>query len=269
MNKTIKIGLCIILLLGLGGTGTAAVQWIKSSTQEQSSRPTIYPDSQLQDGEIMVYQFDNYDLTIVSFVGNFDFIYQPSQALSLKTLATESNYRYLINGSFFEASQEHAGWLSVLGQEKTPLKEDPQLSHIVQYNLNTGGLNFVEAQLFQPSTQETNIEFQSGPLIIDNNQVTTKYIEQSLNGLLPFRRTLLAYTEEDQRKYFMITENKVKLDDLAEYLLTLSVFAGKTLQVMNLDGGTSVALYSQTHPELNFNEAAILPILLGINREQR
>ncbi|NEQ66034.1 MAG: phosphodiester glycosidase family protein [Symploca sp. SIO2D2] len=264
MNKTINIGLCMILLLGLGGVGMAAVQWTKHSSQEQSSGSTIYPDSQVKDGDVIAYQFPNYDLTILSFVDNFDFIYQPSQNQSLKTVAEEFDYRYLVNGSFFEASREHAGWLAVLGQEKTPFKEDPQLSHIIQYNTNTGGLNFVEAQLFQPSTQKTNIEFQSGPLIIDTNQVTPKYIKQSLNGLLPFKRTLLAYTEEDQRKYLMITQKKVKLDELADYLLTLSVFSGKTLHVVNLDGGTSTALYSQPHPELSFNEEAILPILLGI-----
>ncbi|NES18723.1 MAG: hypothetical protein F6K41_07275 [Symploca sp. SIO3E6] len=51
---------------------------------------------------------------------------------------------------------------------------------------------------------------------------------------------------------------------MADYLLTLSVFSGKTLHVVNLDGGTSTALYSQTNPELNLNEAAVLPILLGL-----
>ncbi|NER21316.1 MAG: phosphodiester glycosidase family protein [Symploca sp. SIO1C2] len=254
----------MILLLGLGGVGMAAVQWTKHSSQEQSSGSTIYPDFQVKDGDVIAYQFPNYDLTILSFMDNFDFIYQPSQNQSLETVAEEFDYRYLVNGSFFEASREHAGWLAVLGQERTLFKEDPQLSHIIQYNTNTGGLNFTEAQLFQPSTQKKNIEFQSGPLIIDTNQVTPKYIKQSLNGLLPFKRTLLAYTEEDQRKYLMITQKKVKLDELADYLLTLSVFSGKTLHVVNLDGGTSTALYSQTHPELSFNEEGILPILLGI-----
>ncbi|NER50356.1 MAG: hypothetical protein F6J92_27520, partial [Symploca sp. SIO1A3] len=156
----------MILLLGLGGVGMAAVQWTKHSSQEQSSGSTIYPDFQVKDGDVIAYQFPNYDLTILSFVDNFDFIYQPSQTQSLKTVAEEFDYRYLVNGSFFEASGEHAGWLAVLGQERTPFKEDPQLSHIIQYNTNTGGLNFTEAQLFQPSTQKTNIEFQSGPLII-------------------------------------------------------------------------------------------------------
>jgi len=264
VNKKLKLGLCIILLLGLGGAGIIALQLTKSSSQEQSSQPTSYPDSIVKDDDVMIYQFNKYDIIIVSFVGNFDFIYQPSQTLSVKTVAIESNYRYLVNGSFFEASKEHAGWLSVLGQEKTPLKEDPQLSHIIQFNPNTGELSFVEAKLFRPSTHRNNIEFQSGPLIIDGNQVTTKYIEQSLNGLLPFKRTLLAYTEEDQRKYLMITKKDVKLDELADYLLTISVFLGKTLHVVNLDGGTSVALYSQTHPELSVNEGAILPILLGL-----
>lgn len=263
-NKKLKIGLCLILLLGLGGAGITVFQLTKSSIQEKSSQQTIYPDRTVKDGDVMVYQFNNYDMTIVSFLDSFDFIYKPSQEVSVKTVATKSNYRYMVNGSFFEASKEHAGWLSLLGQEKTPIKEDTQLSHIIRYNPKTGVLSFVEAKIFQPATEKNQIEFQSGPLIIDNNQVTKKYIAQSINGLLLFERTLLGYTEEDGRKYFIITKKNVKLDELADYLLRLSVFSGKTLNVVNLDGGSSVALYSQTNPELSFNEEAILPILLGI-----
>lgn len=264
LNKKFKIGLCILLLFCLGGAGITILQLRKTSNQEKLSQPNINPDSSVKDGDVMIYKFKNYDMTIVSFVGSFDFIYKPSQDLSVEAVATKSNYRYMVNGSFFEASKEHAGWLSVLGQEKTPIKEDKQLSHIIRYNPETGVLSFVEAQLFKPLTENTNIEFQSGPLIIKNNKVTKKYIEQSINGLLLFERTLLGYTEEDGRKYFIITKNNVKLDELADYLLRLSVFSGKTLNVVNLDGGSSVALYSQTYPEFSFNEAAILPILLGI-----
>lgn len=264
MNRKLKIGLYIILLLCLVGAGITVSQLTEISSQQKSSQQTIYPDSSVKDGDIMLYQFNDRGITIVSFVGSFDFIYKPSQAVSVKTVATKLNYRYLVNGSFFEASKGHAGWLSVLGQEKTPLKEDRQLSHIIRFNPNTGVLSFVDAKLFQPSTNKTNIEFQSGPLIIDSNRVTNKYIHQSINGLLLFERTLLAYTEEDRRKYFIITKKQVKLDELADHLLMLSVFSGKTLYVVNLDGGTSVAFYSQTHPELSFNETAILPILLGI-----
>lgn len=264
MNKKLKRGLCIILLLCLGGVGITFFQRAKKSDQEIIYQQTVYPDSSFKDGNIMAYKFNNYDMTIVSFVGNFDFIYKPSQVESVKNVATKSNYKYMVNGSFFEESKEHAGWLSVLGQQQTPIKEDKQLSHIISFNPNTEVLSFVEAKLFQTSTKKTDIEFQSGPLIIDSNKVTKKYINQSINGLLLFERTLLAYTEEDQRKYFIITKKNVKLDELADYLLKLSVFSGKTLYVVNLDGGSSVALYSQTHPELSFNETAILPILLGL-----
>ena len=151
-----------------------------------------------------------------------------------------------------------------MGEQLTPLKPDRQLSHIVRFNPKTAVLDFVDAKRFQPSTQNTEIEFQTGPLIVANNKVTTDYIRQSINGLSPFARTLLAYTEEDRKKYFIIAQKIVKLDQLANDLLTLSVFSGKTLHVVNLDGGPSVALHSKTHPELNFNESAVLPIVLGL-----
>ncbi|NES71841.1 MAG: hypothetical protein F6K24_44890, partial [Okeania sp. SIO2D1] len=168
MNKKIKIGMFMIVLLCLGGIGITIFQGAKKSDKESIYQQTIYPDSSFQDGEIMAYKFNNYDMTIVSFVGNFDFIYKPSQTESIKTVATKSNYTYIVNGSFFEESKEHAGWLSVLGQIKTPVKEDKQLSHIISFNPKTEELKFVETKLFEPSTKKTNIEFQSGPLIIDS-----------------------------------------------------------------------------------------------------
>ena len=54
------------------------------------------------------------------------------------------------------------------------------------------------------------------------------------------------------------------LDELGHYLTSLAVFANKRLDVVNLDGGPSVALYVEKYPELNYNAEARLPILLGV-----
>ena len=263
-NKYFKISLYIVLLLCLAITGNKVFQLATNSNLEERPEKIIYPDRSIKDGEVMVYKFAAHEIIMVSFLGSFDFIYDPSQSLSVKNVVTKLNYRYMINGSFFEQSKEHAGWLSILGQTKTPQKKDRQLSHIIRFKPNTGEMNFIEYKLFKPSMNNNYIEFQSGPLMIEKNQVSKNYIQKSLNGLLPYRRTLLAYTEEDRRKYFIVTKKTIKLDELTKYLLALSVFSGKTLYVINLDGGPSVALYSKTYPELSFNETAILPVLLGV-----
>jgi hypothetical protein len=64
---------------------------------------------------------------------------------------------------------------------------------------------------------------------------------------------------------FLITvRSRVSLDSLANYLLSLSLFASHRLDVVNLDGGSSVALFVQNHPELNYNESSHLPMLIGV-----
>jgi hypothetical protein len=254
----LKISLAALILLCL----VSAVTFIL--LKEQQTEKTNQAANIFKDNNITVYNFSDYDLIIVSFEDNFDFIYDSSPYLSVNNFAKKYNYRYLINGSFFEPSKAHAGWLYVLGQTKTQLKKDPQLSHVVRLNYKTGQIDFIQFQQFQPSESKNDLEFQTGPLIIERNQIKTNYIQQSFNGLSPYKRTLLAYTEEDRRKYFIIVKRNTKLDQLSKYLLTLSVFSGKTLSVINLDGGPSVAMFSKTYPELNFNETAILPILLGV-----
>lgn len=262
-NKYLKISLFLIIFIW-------AIAFINifqisvDSSVKQQPKTIIYRDKSDNNSDIIAYDFTEEKVTIISFIGNFDFIYNPQQSLAVKNVANKLNYRYIINGSFFEITKEHAGFLSLLGQQKTPLKKDQQLSHIVKYNRQTGELNFIESNVFQPSKTNNFVEFQTGPLIIENHQITDKYIKKSFNGFFPYKRALLAYTKEDHRKYFIITKKDVKLDELAKYLLSLSIFSGKTLNIINLDGGPSVALYSKSHSDLNFNENAILPILLGI-----
>ena len=217
------------------------------------------------DGETVVYNSDIYDITIVGFKENFEIIYDPQKPPTLKQAGQKYGYRYLINGSYFEGSRVHAGWLSIFGIQHAPLKDDRQLSHMAVLDTSVGYVDFPCLGLWDSSmTCKTSIEFQTGPLVIYANTVDTLSINASINGKSSHLRTFLAYTEEDGMKYFIISRQVGSLALMAEHLLSLPLFAGKTLSVMNLDGGSSTALYSQNHPELNFNINRPLPILLGI-----
>jgi hypothetical protein len=113
-------------------------------------------------------------------------------------------------------------------------------------------------------SDKANIEFQTGPLVIQANVLDMPSIRQSINGLRSHQRTMLAYTEEDRMKFFITVRKPERLDKLGEHLLKLSIFEGKKLSVINLDGGASVALVSQAHAEMNHNGAAVLPILFAL-----
>lgn len=245
--------------------GMAGCLWIAAITflPDQKVQTCITPDRVIKDSSIHAYEFVPWGIVVLAMTNHFDFIYTPSRPVSIKDVATESNYRYVINGSFFERSGEHAGVLSILGEMHTPHKPDAQLTHIVRYAPETGAI------LFLPNSELTgagrlHIEFQTGPLVIENNRVMQQYIQESANGHGLHKRTLLGYTEGDGTKYFIIVKNAISLDTLGELLLRFSIFSQKKLHVVNLDGGPSVALYAKNHQELNYNTKARLPILLAI-----
>ena len=224
------------------------------------------PNSQFLDDDILVQTDATFGVTIVGFTDNFEFLYEPSNPLSLKQAAQKQAYRYIINGSYFEGSRVHAGWLSIFGVQEAPIKVDRQLTHMAILDTSMGYLAFPELTLWDSSmTSPKNLEFQTGPLVIYASQIDTLSIQASINGTGAHLRTLLAMTEEDGMFYFIITRKPCGLEELGDHLLSYEIFAGKTLHVMNLDGGSSTALFSQDHPELNFNTERPLPILLGIH----
>ena len=223
------------------------------------------PTLKFVDDDIHAYMFDTYGMSIIAFRSNFEIVYKPSQSLSLYQIRQRFSYRYLVNGSFFEWSGVHTGWLSIAGDNLMRWKHDRQLTHLAILNTITGKMSFRSAESWEPSmSDKAHLEFQTGPLVIRANELDLASIRQSINGLRSHRRTLLAYTEEDGMKFFITVREPERLDKLGESLLRLSTFEGKTLFALNLDGGPSVALDSQAHPEMNYNENAVLPILFAL-----
>lgn len=226
---------------------------------------SMEPTLKIVDNDIQAYTFDPYGISIIAFRTNFEIVYEPTQKLSIHQVGQSFHYRYLVNGSFFEWSGKHAGWLSTSGNNLMPLKQDRQLTHIAILNTTTSEMVFKLAELWEPSmSNKANIEFQTGPMVIQANVLDMQSICQSINGLRSHQRTLLGYTEEDRMKFFITVRKPEPLDKLGEELLKLSIFEGKTLSVINLDGGPSVALDSQAHPQINHNQDAVLPILFGL-----
>ena len=225
----------------------------------------IIEDAVFMDEDILVQNDNIFGLTIIGFKDNYDIIYAPSGPLTLDKAGVKYPFRYIINGSYFEGSRVHAGWLSVFGDQHTPLKVDRQLTHMAILDTSLTYLDFPDLELWNENmTNEKAIEFQTGPLVIYNSGVDTLSIQASINGTGTHLRTLLATTREDGFTYFIITREPCRLNELGDYLLSMDVFSGKTLDVMNLDGGSSTALYSRNHPELNFNTRRALPLFLGI-----
>ena len=101
-------------------------------------------------------------------------------------------------------------------------------------------------------------------LVIEKGELREDLIRSSINGLTRHTRTLIATLDGRQCFFITVTEG-VALDDLARSLRRISVFQEGRLDVMNLDGGSSVALYLRDAPGWNYNAGDRLPILIGFH----
>ncbi len=232
----------------------------------QPGRSPILPDTSFRDRDVKVVTYDSLGITIVSVPRTFEYRYFPENPDPLRIVGEKGGYRYLFNASYFDGDRlhaTHAGWLRIGGRVLAPLKKDKQLSHVVQYDSRKKRVQYIPYGKFVPSLDTSALEFQTGPMIVEQGRVAEKYIRESINGLGAYPRTLLA-TLDRRSVFFIVVRRPVALDALARFLLRVKPFARGRLDVVNLDGGSSVALYSSARPGLCYNDAARLPLLIGI-----
>jgi exopolysaccharide biosynthesis protein len=250
---------CAISFLAITHLTTA--QSVPGITSEPEN---IVMLKELKEGKI--FQDSTLNMTLIAPEKPFEFIYQPQTLRSVRQIAQAGDYDICINASYFAGSRRqatHVGWLWNHGRALAPLSDDPQLSHVVSYNPVTGYLSMTSRIFFSPSRSDSMIEFQTGPAVVDSNRIAYESIRKSINGLSYHTRTLLAAVDHT-RIYFITVRNPVQLDDLGKILLNLSLFKDKRLDVVNLDGGSSVALYVKSLPNVNTNIDDQLPFLLAV-----
>ena len=226
----------------------------------------VSPDTTYRSDSSIVYVYGKFGMTILRVPNGFDFVFTPRDVAAVTDVARSRNYRFVINASFFGGDRlhaQHAGWLRILGRSYTPIMKDRQLTHVVSFDETSRRIEFIPWQNFHAQSGNHTIEFQTGPLVIDSNRVAHALIAGSINGSGRYTRTLVAATGNSVL-WFITVRKPIVLDDLAGYLLKLSIFRQGRLDVVNLDGGPSVAFYSKSFPQLNFNTDDHLPLLLGV-----
>jgi hypothetical protein len=224
------------------------------------------PDTTYADGSNKIQVYKELDLTVLSVHHGFEYVFIAKNVAPFAAMAREKNFRFMINASFFDGDRldaQPSGWLHILGASYGSVWDNRQLTHIVRYDTITGKTDIVSSNLFKPSETNHTIEFQTGPLIIRQNCIDTALIANSINGPGKYTRTLLAIGGTGEL-WFVTVRKPVALDSLGAYLLTLSPFQQKRIDVVNLDGGPSVAFYSRAFPTLNYNVDDRLPLLLGV-----
>jgi exopolysaccharide biosynthesis protein len=217
-------------------------------------------------GDTRVINLDRYGITVLKTRKPLDFLYNPRGYASFRKTAASGPYRFLVNGAYFDKSggnYTHAGWLSSGSQVYAPVKADAQLSCVVSYDLLTDSLAVVPLEFFSTEGCEHCLQFQTGPQLIDGGQITAAAIRTSINGKSAHLRTLLGFDTAGW-KYLLITREPVALEELAGYLQEQELFQGRNISFVNLDGGSSTALFAADNHELNFSQRTGLPFLIGV-----
>ncbi|MGB3692886.1 MAG: phosphodiester glycosidase family protein [Spirulinaceae cyanobacterium] len=181
---------------------------------------------------------------------------------SFESIIETNQLNTAINAGYFHGDYSHSGLLEISGATIAPIvPDDVQVTHIVEIGET---INIYPASTYTTNSDE-KIKFQTGPLILKNNQIQEDYIHSSLNGDGEYLRSILGTTEAGE-VFFLATTELYSLTDLAEYMLCLNMFSGKAITAINLDGGTSVALYAQENEDIRLGLEKRLPFFLGVTK---
>jgi exopolysaccharide biosynthesis protein len=225
------------------------------------------PDTSFYAGSVFVMARTSPRMIVVRVPDTLVFLYDPRNVATVDSIARRENLRCAINGSFFSGirgNASHAGLLALYGLSVSPALVDRQLTHVVRIHSAAHAIEFFPAKSFADSLDPRTVEFQTGPMVIEGGNVREDLIRSSINGMTKHTRTLIAALDHKDLYFVTVTE-PVALDSLASSLLRISAFRGRRLDVVNLDGGSSVALYLKDAPGWNYNAGDRLPVLIGFH----
>jgi exopolysaccharide biosynthesis protein len=205
--------------------------------------------------------FDNTDTSIINSDGFIvkvmegysavSYFHAKDNAANLTQVCSETIA--CINSGFFLDDGSHAGLLTVNGFKYVSLApNDKQLTHVVRYQDNF--LSFIPNSDYAFSST-SDFEFQSGPLFLENGNARSDLINSSPNGNLTTFRSFIGLTPEN-KIFIGVTTKQVDLVTLGNELKKL---LGQNITVMNLDGGSSTAVYFRDSSLNSFGTSKILP----------
>lgn len=176
-----------------------------------------------------------------------------------KDVLEESNFSLGINGGYFLPDWSHAGLLEINGNvivREAP--NDKQVTGLVLINSDGISIEKVE-DVYQVNAQTV---FQTGPIIILDNQIQTTAISSAPNGPGKYLRSFIG-TTTDGEIIIGISTKFITLDQLADFLVRNEYLKEKTIDIINLDGGSSVFIYSKENLKFQTNIYRTLPFILG------
>lgn len=250
--NTFKILLLVFLVF--------AITFILTEPPHFSELPDLRQDN-LSKNILEYFSYDIGNINVV-FFSKASLMYTPKSPETIAKQVMNSSFLAGINAGYFLSDFSHAGLLIQDGEMIVDIAlNDSQLTHIVQIG------EFIEffpkEKFFELPKDKEFTYFQTGPLIIDRNQIQTIAISNSVNANRKTFRSFLGYTSTG-RNFVVQTLLPFDLFEIAKLLLSLDVFRNSEISVVNLDGGSSVSFFSKERNDFNFNIRKSLPSILLI-----
>lgn len=181
---------------------------------------------------------------------------------SVKAITNKKDFIVGINGGFFLQDLTHAGFLNINGTKLKSLAPlDKQLTGVFEYNNSVPKIHLVSD--LQNKTLEINngFAFQTGPIILLENEPQQEFIKNSINGEGKYIRSFIGF---DSNNSIFIGVTKVEMDLVTLANEILKYFPNEKINVINLDGGTSTSIYSSEDFTFDFRSYKTLPfVILG------
>ncbi len=261
-----KILVFIIIIAGLivGGFYLINSQLSQSGISVQS----VTSSKLINSGDIQWYQDSDKQFNLAIFSKPLTITFTAQNAQTLKEQSILDGYSLAVNGSYYRGSYieaEHSGLLQIKGKKLWDMVPDSQLTQVVIYDEQADSLQFMptsEIKLTDYKADKYTL-FQTGPLLIKNGVVQSAEIAASLNGSGRYLRTVMGVTDDGQ-KFVLVTRINFTLGDLASMVLSFPIFQNKHVTLVNLDGGTSTAMYSRDLDQFNYQESSRLPVVIGV-----
>ncbi|BCX14050.1 MAG: hypothetical protein KatS3mg085_582 [Candidatus Dojkabacteria bacterium] len=207
----------------------------------------------LKDQEIYIVKLSNFQ--------NLNLLYDPTNTKSLKEIIESNNLNFAINGGYFTDEKKHVGGLIINSDIINNFANNDQLTHVVALDEQHLELSFYSYEDFiNLDKKNFKFAFQTGPIVINKGIIEYDFINNSLNGNEKALRSLIGKNNSNEL-IFIVTRKVYDLQTLAEILFEEEIL-GNEVTLINLDGGSSVAMYLKNLEKFQINENKILPNLI-------
>jgi len=227
----------LLLLFILPSTPFAQAGWVLSESTSRSAPAGLeFTERHVKNesGEVTLW--------VVTFdpkAHTFAVMDNPEGAFDLGTAAEKRGALAAVNGGYFQPDHTPLGLLVRQGLEIHPLEHARLLSGIL--SVTPAGIALQRTAAFKPSPALREA-IQAGPFLIDRGKPIT-----GLEATRSAARTVV-FQDAKGRSGFLSAKSAT-LAETAELLSTAEIFpGGKIIRALNLDGGSSTALWVRGSP---------------------